>query len=127
MTEQPQPRNPFGVPEPIPDQEVERALVVTAHPDDSEYGAAGTIAGWVDADVEVTLLLCTHGEQGGFDDTPRSEMPAIREREQRAASAVLGVTDVRFLDGWSDGWLEPTWELQRAIVQVIRRSGRAGC
>lgn len=105
---------------PMPDSEVERALVVTAHPDDADYGAAGTIAGWTATGVEVTLLLCTRGEQGGFDDTPRSEMPAIREREQRAASAELGVTDVRFLDGWGDGWLEPTFDLQRAIVQVIR-------
>jgi LmbE family N-acetylglucosaminyl deacetylase len=107
--------------EPLPDGEVERALVVTAHPDDADYGAAGTIAGWVDAGIEVTLLLCTRGEQGGFDETPRAEMPAIREREQRAASAELGVTDVRFLDGWSDGWLEPSWDLQRAIVEVIRQ------
>lgn len=106
--------------EPIPDSEVERALVVTAHPDDADYGAAGTIAGWVDAGMEVTLVLCTRGEQGGFDETPRSQMPAIREREQRAASAELGVSDVRFLDGWSDGWLEPTYDLQRAIVRVIR-------
>lgn len=106
--------------EPIPDSEVERALVVTAHPDDADYGAAGTIAGWVDAGMEVTLVLCTRGEQGGFDETPRSQMPAIREREQRAASAELGVRDVRFLDGWSDGWLEPTYDLQRAIVRVIR-------
>lgn len=106
--------------EPIPDSEVERALVVTAHPDDADYGAAGTIAGWVDAGMEVTLVLCTRGEQGGFDETPRSQMPAIREREQRAASAELGVSDVRFLDDWSDGWLEPTYDLQRAIVRVIR-------
>jgi LmbE family N-acetylglucosaminyl deacetylase len=120
VTEQPRPRTPYGWAEPIPDGEVGRALVVTAHPDDAEYGAAGTVAGWVDAGIQVTLLLCTRGEQGGFDETPRVEMPAIREREQRAASAVLGVTDVRFLDGWSDGWLEPTWDLQRAIVQVIR-------
>jgi LmbE family N-acetylglucosaminyl deacetylase len=105
---------------PIPDAEIERALVVTAHPDDADYGAAGTIAGWVDAGIAVTLLLCTRGEQGGFDDTLRAEMPGIREREQRAAAAELGVTDVRFLDGWSDGWLEPTFELQRAIVAVIR-------
>lgn len=106
--------------DPIADAEVERALVVTAHPDDADYGAAGTIAGWSAAGIEVTLLLCTRGEQGGFDDTPRDQMPAIREREQRAASGELGVTDVRFLDGWSDGWLEPTWDLQRAIVAVIR-------
>ncbi len=99
---------------------MERALVVTAHPDDADFAAAGTLAGWAAAGIEVTLLLCTRGEQGGFDDTPRAAMPAIREREQQAASAVLGVTDVRFLDGWSDGWLEPSWDLQRSIVQVIR-------
>lgn len=111
----------FGeVPTPRPDAEVERALVVVAHPDDADFGAAGTIAGWVDAGIAVTVLLCTRGEQGGFDDTPREQMPAIREAEQRAASAELGVKDVRFLEGYRDGWLEPTWELQRDIVRVIR-------
>ncbi len=114
------PVDPFAWASPLTDAEVERALVVTAHPDDADFGAAGTIAGWAAAGIEVTLLLCTRGEQGGFDSTPRSEMPAIREREQRAASAELGVSDVRFLDGWSDGWLEPSWNLQRAIVSVIR-------
>ena len=107
--------------EPLPDAEVERALVVAAHPDDADFGAAGTLAGWAAAGIEVTLLLCTRGEQGGFDETPRDQIPVIREREQRAASAELGITDVRFLDGWSDGWLEPTWDLQRAIVRVIRQ------
>ncbi len=107
-------------PEPMLDAEVERALVVMAHPDDADFAASGTIAGWVDGGMAVTLLMCTRGEQGGFDETPRSEMPAIREREQRAAAAEVGVTDVRFLDGWSDGWLEPTYELQHAIVAVIR-------
>ena len=122
MTDQPPARpTPYGWSEPLPDAEVERALVVAAHPDDADFAAAGTLAGWVAAGVEVTLLLCTRGEQGGFDDTPRDQVPAIREREQQAAAAELGVTDVRFLDGWSDGWLEPSWELQRAIVEVIRR------
>ncbi|MET1005664.1 MAG: PIG-L deacetylase family protein [Propionibacteriaceae bacterium] len=107
-------------PAPLPDSEIERALVIMAHPDDADYGAAGTIAGWAEAGIEVSLVLCTRGEQGGFDDTPRVEMPAIREREQRAASAELGVTDVRFLDGWHDGWLEPTYDLQRALVALIR-------
>lgn len=115
-----QPPNPFAWAEPLPDEQVERALVVAAHPDDADYGAAGTIAGWTDAGIAVTLLVCTRGEQGGFDETPRAEMPAIREREQRAASAILGIEDVRFLDGWSDGWLEPSWDFQRAIVEVIR-------
>jgi LmbE family N-acetylglucosaminyl deacetylase len=103
-----------------PDDTVERALVVMAHPDDADFGAAGTIAHWVDTGIAVTLLLCTRGEQGGFDDTDRDQMPAIREREQRAASAELGVTDVRFLDGYRDGWLEPSWDLQRDIVRVLR-------
>jgi len=105
---------------PRADQDIERVLVVVAHPDDCDFGAAGTVAGWVDAGLDVTVLLCTHGEQGGFDDTNRDEMPAIREREQIAASAVLGVKDVRFLGGHRDGWLEPSWELQRQIVEVIR-------
>jgi len=119
VTVHPRP-NPYGWAEPLPDTEVERALVVTAHPDDADYGAAGTIAGWVTSGIVVTQLLLTRGEQGGFDDTARDQMPVIREREQRAASAELGVSDVRFVDGWSDGWLEPTWALQREIVKVIR-------
>ena len=102
------------------DSEIQRVLVVVAHPDDCDFGAGGTVAGWVDAGLSVTLLLCTHGEQGGFDDTNRDQMPLIREREQIAASGVLGVTDVRFLAGHRDGWLEPSWELQRQIVEVIR-------
>ena len=111
----------FGQPAtPRPDHEIQRVLVVAAHPDDSDFGAAGTIAGWADAGLSVTILLCTHGEQGGFDDTNREQMPQIREREQVAASAALGVQDVRFLPGHRDGWLEPSWELQRQIVKVIR-------
>jgi LmbE family N-acetylglucosaminyl deacetylase len=105
---------------PRPDQDIQRVLVVVAHPDDCDFGAGGTIAGWVDAGLSVTILLCTRGEQGGFDDTSREQMPVIREREQIAASAVLGVKDVRFLQGHRDGWLEPSWELQRQIVEVIR-------
>ena len=112
--------SPIPRPQPRPDSEVERALVVVAHPDDADFGAAGTIAAWTDAGIEVTLLLCTRGEQGGFDDTPRDQIPALREAEQRAASAVVGVSDVRFLEGHSDGRLEPGWELQRQIVRVIR-------
>jgi LmbE family N-acetylglucosaminyl deacetylase len=111
----------FGQPAtPRPDKEIHRVLVVAAHPDDCDFGAAGTIAGWVDGGVNVTILLCTRGEQGGFEGSNREEMPSIREREQVAASAVLGVKDVRFLEGHRDGWLEPSWALQRQIVEVIR-------
>lgn len=109
------------MPTPLPDAETERALVVVAHPDDADFGASGTVATWTDAGVEVTYLLCTYGDQGGFDDTPRERMPAIREAEQRAAAAEVGVTDVRFLSGYSDGSLDPTRELQRDVVRVMRQ------
>jgi LmbE family N-acetylglucosaminyl deacetylase len=106
---------------PIPDAEVERVLVVAAHPDDIDFGAAGTVATFTDAGITVTYLVCTYGDQGGFDDTPREQMPSLREAEQRKAAAEVGVDDVRFLEGYSDGWLAPTWELQRDIVRVIRQ------
>jgi LmbE family N-acetylglucosaminyl deacetylase len=101
--------------------QVSRVLCVAAHPDDLDFGCSGTVAGLVDAGVDITYLICTRGEQGGFDDTPREEMPSIREAEQRAAAAATGVGDVRFLDGYTDGWLEPTPALQRDIVRVIRQ------
>jgi len=105
----------------LDDSQVSRVLAVAAHPDDIDFGASGTVATWTDAGHQVTYLLCTRGDQGGFDDTPREQMPAIREAEQRAAAKAVGVTDVRFLDGFRDGWLEPTHELQREIVRVIRQ------
>lgn len=98
-----------------------RALTVVAHPDDSDFGAGGTVAGLTDQGWEVSMLFCTRGEQGGFDPSLHEQMPAIREREQKAASAVLGVSDVRFLDGYRDGWLHPSYDLQRDIVRVIRQ------
>jgi LmbE family N-acetylglucosaminyl deacetylase len=98
----------------------ERVLVVTAHPDDVDFGAAGTMATWADAGVTITYCVCTDGQAGGFDpDTPREQMPIIRRDEQRAAAAVVGVQDVRFL-GHVDGELEPTRELVRELVRVIR-------
>ena len=106
---------------PLATSELSRVLCVAAHPDDLDFGAAGTIAGWTDAGVKVTYLLCTRGDQGGFDDTPREQMPALREREQREAAAAVGVDDVRFLDGYRDGWLEPGHDLQRDITRVIRQ------
>ncbi len=104
-----------------PDAQIERALVVGAHPDDIDFGCVGTVAGWVKAGIEVTYLLVTRGDQGGFDDTPREQMAPLREAEQRAAAAVVGVTDVRFLDGYRDGWVEATPDLVRDISRVIRQ------
>jgi LmbE family N-acetylglucosaminyl deacetylase len=105
----------------MPDGRVPRALLVAAHPDDIDFGAAGTVATWVDAGVEVTYLVATYGDQGGHDDTPREDIPKIREAEQRAAAAVVGVSDVRFLQGYADGSLEVSHDLVRDIARVIRQ------
>lgn len=100
---------------------VERILAVMAHPDDVDFGAAGTIKSWTDAGVQVSYCLVTDGDAGGFDpDVPRSEIPRIRQAEQRAAGAAIGVTDVRFL-GYRDGELTVSHELRRDISRVIRQ------
>ncbi|MEU2611636.1 PIG-L deacetylase family protein [Micromonospora sp. NPDC007271] len=103
----------------LPD--VRRVLAVFAHPDDVDFGCAGTIAGWVDEGIEVAYLIVTRGNSGGFDDTPREEMPVLREAEQRAAAAVVGVHRVDFLDGHPDGLLTAGPELRRDIAAAIRR------
>src|SRR3954447_13886115 len=105
----------------LSDDEVERILVVTAHPDDVDFGASGTIATWTDKGIEVVYCIITDGDAGGFDpDVPRSEIPAIRRAEQEAAAKQVGVDDVRFL-GYPDGRLVVSIELRRDIARVIRQ------
>ncbi|MDK3256228.1 PIG-L deacetylase family protein [Blastococcus capsensis] len=103
-----------------PAAHVERVLCVLAHPDDVDFGSAGTVATWTAAGTEVTYLIVTDGDAGGFDDTPREQMGPLRQAEQRAAAAAVGVTDVRFL-GYPDGRLELTLDLRRDISRVIRQ------
>src|SRR5438874_1373558 len=80
---------------PAPD----RVLVVAAHPDDIEFGAAGTVARWVDGGSEVRYLLVTRGDKGSDDPSVDSaELATRREREQRSAAAEIGATGVDFLD-----------------------------
>lgn len=108
---------------PIDDSEIQRVLFVTAHPDDLDFGAGGTIAQWTARGIEVFYCVCTNGDQGGEDPTvPREEMPKIRQREQRDAGAALGVPaeNIEFLNH-RDGWLVPTIELRKEIVRVIRK------
>ena len=103
-----------------PAPHVERALCVLAHPDDVDFGSAGTVAAWTAAGTEVTYCIVTDGDAGGFDDTPREQMAPLRRAEQTAAAAAVGVTDVRFL-GYPDGRLELTLDLRRDISRVIRQ------
>lgn len=96
-------------------------LVVSAHPDDVDFGAAGTVAAFVAAGVEVAYCLVTDGEAGGGDRTmARADMAALRREEQRAAADCVGVTDLTFL-GYPDGRLQPTLELRRDLARVVRR------
>jgi LmbE family N-acetylglucosaminyl deacetylase len=86
-----------------------------------DFAAGGTIAAWVAEGLDVACVVATRGDAGGFDDTPRDDVPRLREAEQRAAAAELGVTAVELLDGYSDGSLTPTLELLRDITRAIRR------
>lgn len=105
----------------LEDTAVERVLVVTAHPDDVDFGAGGTIASWAKAGISVTYCIVTDGDAGGSDPgVPREEIPRIRRAEQTAAGEVLGVSDIRFL-GYRDGELTVTHELRRDISRVIRQ------
>jgi LmbE family N-acetylglucosaminyl deacetylase len=105
----------------LDDAEISRILSITAHPDDVDFAAAGTVARWTEAGIEVVYCLVTDGDAGGFDeDFPRDEMPALRRAEQIAAAKCVGVHDVRFL-GYPDGRVEATLDLRRDLARVIRQ------
>jgi LmbE family N-acetylglucosaminyl deacetylase len=107
--------------QPIDLSDIERVLVVTAHPDDVDFGFAGTVATMTDAGITVTYCIVTDGDAGGSETgIPREEMSALRRDEQTAAAAVVGVDDLHFL-GHPDGRVESTLDLRRDISRVIRR------
>jgi LmbE family N-acetylglucosaminyl deacetylase len=104
-----------------PGDGVERVLVVVAHPDDVDFGAAGSVAAFTEAGVAVTYCIVTDGDAGGSDrSVSRADMAALRRREQRAAAAEVGVHDVAFL-AYPDGRLVASLELRRDISRVIRQ------
>src|SRR5512139_2066670 len=96
-----------------------RILVIVAHPDDIEFGVAGSVARWVDAGSHVTYCMITDGAAGSNDpNADLAELVRIRQAEQCEASEIVGVTDVRFL-GYADGTLQPTLDLRRDLTRVI--------
>lgn len=98
-----------------------RALVIAAHPDDPEYGCAGTVARWAAEHTDITYLLLTSGDKGSKDPAVRpGRLAALREKEQSRAAAKLGVRDLIFLRH-PDGMLENTMELRREIAGIIRQ------
>lgn len=114
----PEPTDAAVSPAPTPQGTV---LAVNAHPDDVDFGMAGTVAAWTAAGVRVVYCVVTDGDAGGFDASiTRADMAALRQQEQRAAAAAVGVHDVIFL-GYPDGRVTPSIELRRDISRVIRQ------
>ncbi len=100
--------------------EIERAMVVYAHPDDAEFGVSGTVATWARAGVDVTYCMVTNGASGSQDETmTRERLRDVRRAEQEAAARILGVRRVVGLE-FEDGYLEPTLELRRAVARQVR-------
>jgi LmbE family N-acetylglucosaminyl deacetylase len=97
----------------------QRALAVVAHPDDLEFGAAAAIARWTDQGKDIAYCLVTSGE-AGIDDLHPDEARRVREEEQRASAALVGVEHVEFL-GQPDGVLEYGIGLRRELARVVRR------
>ena len=96
-------------------------MVVVAHPDDAEYGCAGTMVKWCRDEMEVVLVICTDGSKGTSDrETTGAQLADIRRREQIASGEVIGLKKVVFL-GYEDSMLQPTLELRRDIAREIRR------
>ena len=105
----------------LDDAEISRILVIAAHPDDVDFSAAGTIARWTDAGIDVIYCIVTDGDAGGSDPSiSRADMAALRRGEQTAAAKQVGVHDLRFL-GYPDGRVEATLELRRDLARVIRQ------
>ena len=98
----------------------ERVLVVAAHPDDIEFGAAGTVARWIGEGAEARYLIVTRGDKGSDDPaTDPGELARRRVSEQEAAAAEIGVATVEFLDE-PDGQVEPTLRLRERVTHAIR-------
>jgi LmbE family N-acetylglucosaminyl deacetylase len=101
--------------------EFKRAMVVFAHPDDAEFGTAGTVASWIRSGTEVAYVCVTDGSAGINDPGwTRERIAEVRKAEQQAACDVLGVIDLVFLDV-PDGVVELTLDLRRAITRQVRR------
>ena len=97
-----------------------QVMVVTPHPDDAEFGVAGTVARWTAEGKNVIYVVCTNGDKGTSDTNMKpDELARIREREQLAAAKLLGVSEVIFLR-YADQTLEDTPEFRKKLVRLIR-------
>ena len=98
-----------------------RLLAVSAHPDDVEFTAGGSLARWITEGWKVYLAVCTDGGKGTHDPAVNpSELASLRREEQLASAAVLGVTGVLFLEN-PDGELNRSTKLVSDLARLIRR------
>ena len=105
----------------LDEAQIERVLVITAHPDDVDFGAAGTVAGLTDRGVHVTYCIVTDGDAGGFEiAVSRAEMATLRREEQTRAAKEVGVDDLVFL-AQPDGRLQADLGLRELLARVIRQ------
>jgi len=96
-------------------------LVITPHPDDAEFGVAGSVARWTATGKQVVYIVCTNGNKGTSDISIKPEqLSQIRMQEQRNAAKVLGVLEVIFL-AYPDQGLEDTPDFRKQIVRLIRQ------
>ncbi len=96
------------------------AMIIAPHPDDPEFGIAGSVANWISQGKEVVYIICTNGNKGTEDPEMQPEqLTDIRKREQLDAAETLGVKEVVFL-GHDDQSLEDTAEFRKELVRVIR-------
>lgn len=109
---------PMAELEPLP-EDWDRCLAVVAHPDDLEYGVASAIARWTDQGKDVAYCLVTSGE-AGIDSMPPDECARVRQAEERASAAAVGVQQVEFL-AHPDGLVEANVALRRDLAVAIRR------
>ena len=99
---------------------IERAMIIVAHPDDAEFGAGGTVAGWTDESIEVVYVIVTDGSKGSNDRSMTHDaLTELRMREQHAAAEVLGVGEVVFLNV-PDGEVVPDLSLRHDLAREIR-------
>jgi len=95
-------------------------MVITPHPDDAEYGVAGTVARWTKEGKNVVYVVVTNGDKGTSDpDMEPERLAEIRQKEQQAAAEVLGVSEVLFL-GYPDQGVEDTPEFRKELVRLLR-------
>jgi LmbE family N-acetylglucosaminyl deacetylase len=102
----------------------QRAMSIHAHPDDQEFSVGGTLAKWAQAGCEIISVIITSGDSGSNDISKdgsyKKELAELREKEQLAANAVLGIKETVFLH-YPDGELEPSLALRRDLTRVIRQ------